>query len=78
MAQQSNTEFLTEVMDFSNTGPVMQLFILDTLNKHSKIIAEMPLEELQKQFGENPFITPVAWRDAAVEFQKAFKEHSRG
>lgn len=78
MAQQSNTEFMVEVMDFSRTGPVMQLFILDTLNKHAKVIADMPPAELQKAFGENSFISPSSWQEAAREFLKAFKEHSRG
>ena len=78
MAQQSNTEFLTEVMDFSRTGPVMQLFILDTLNKHAKVIADMPPAELQKAFGENSFINSADWQAAAKEFLQAFKEHSRG
>lgn len=68
---QSNTEFVTELMEFARCGPIMQIFILDALDKHSKRFAHMTPEELQKAWGAFGFVSPDAWIAAARELQQA-------
>lgn len=71
---QTNVEFVTEAMEFSKYGAVAQMFIMDALMKVAKHVAETPIEEVRRQFGEDSFINPDAWHGAAVELNDKFKE----
>lgn len=63
----SNTEFLTDLMERSPSGAIMQMLILDLLGKAAKLLAETPIQEVRDAFGPNAFIHPDAWHEAAVE-----------
>lgn len=71
---QNNTEFLTDLMEYSKSGPIMQVFIIDALAKQAKRIAETPLEELVKAFGNFPFVSPEAWQATAKELHQKLQE----
>jgi predicted small secreted protein len=74
MARETNEEMLVRLMNFSKTGVVMQIFIMDSLMKMAKAVAEKPLEEVREAFGPNHFIRPDAWHAAATELNNEFKE----
>lgn len=78
MSRKTNAEVLTELMEFSRNGIMMQLFIVDTLEKQARAIAEMPLEDLKKAFGEHSMISAEAWQETAKELHKTLEEHLRG
>jgi len=73
----TNTEFVFHMMEFSKSGPMMQLFIMDAIMKASNNVAEMPIEELRRQFefsGAANFINPDAWHAAATELDNEIKK----
>lgn len=71
---QTNTEFLSDIMEFSPHGALMQVLILNLLQKASKELAETPVQEIRDAFGENHFISPDAWHGAAVDLHKSLSE----
>ncbi len=62
-----NEEFIVECMNYSKYGGLIQAFIIETLRQHSKLIAETPLKEMIKSFGEDPFISAEVWQGCAKE-----------
>jgi len=58
--RKNNTEFITELMDFADSGPLMQPFIIEAIYQHAKLTVENPLSE-------NDFISPKAWTACAQE-----------
>jgi len=67
--RKTNTEIITEFMDFCPTGAMGQMFVIDALTKFSnKIIAEeaQVLEEMK-----DGFVTGESW----VATAKALKAH---
>lgn len=71
----TNVEFLTDVMEFSKAGPLMQVFILDALAKWADIVAETPIEELREQFKSMPFGPSAdAWQRTANELKQRLAE----
>ena len=61
---QTNVEFVTDLMEFSKHGPLAQLFVLDALDKWSKLIASKSAAEL-----DTPMINGAAWVSVAKEIQ---------
>lgn len=59
---ETNVEFVTKLMEFSNHGPLAQLFVLDALEKWSKIIASKDASDL-----DSPMICGAAWKSTAQE-----------
>lgn len=78
MRNATNTETITQLMEFSKSGPLVQLFIMDALAKHANIVAALTDEEAVKQIGHNGFINAIAWRDAAKEVKQTLDEHFAG
>lgn len=78
MSRKTNAEVLTELMEFSRNGIMMQLFIVDTLEKQARAIAEMSLEDLKKAFGGESMISAEAWHATAKELHQTLEEHLRG
>jgi hypothetical protein len=62
---QTNTEFLTEQMEFSRYGAVMQMFILTALEKYSQQVIRAG--ETDPEFMVNSFVSGVAWIKCAKE-----------
>jgi hypothetical protein len=73
--RKTNTQFVESIMEYSDFGAMAQLFIMDAIKKVSNHVANMPLAELQKQFGENAMISPEAWHGVAKEIAQKFEEH---
>jgi hypothetical protein len=78
MRNATNTETITELMEFAKCGPISQLFIMDALAKHADKVAKLTDEEAVEQIGNNGLIHPLAWRDAAKEVKATLDEHFAG
>ena len=72
--RESNTEFLTRVMEFASSGPLMQVFVIQALDQYSKQVAGMTVEELTKQFDPNHWVAPAGWHACATELQRELQE----
>jgi hypothetical protein len=57
----NNTEFLTQIMNFSKQGAMMQMFIMEAIRYYSEAVKENPIDD-------NGFINPEAWSRCANEF----------
>jgi hypothetical protein len=69
--RQTNIEFVTEMMEFSSTGPMMQIFIMDALDKRSEAV--MAMEE--KPEGWTDMINWDAWKRSAIELNQRLNKH---
>lgn len=67
---ETNTEFVTRLMDFAKCGGMMQLFVLDACNKQAAKIAAIPRDELHAAFGPRSLVDPDAWQAAAREWME--------
>jgi hypothetical protein len=74
----TNVEAVRDLMEFSNYGALAQLFVIDALSKWSGKVANTPIEELRKQFGDLPFISPDAWQSVAKEIKSKLDAHLIG
>jgi len=70
MPRKTNTELITDLMDFAKSGPLMQAFILDALTKHARKCVEAGPTAF-----ESPMLSGKAWHRCAVEVQAALAEH---
>lgn len=68
--QKTNIELITHLMEFSKHGAVMQLFIMEALNKYALAVAQTDPELLS-----NPLINGSQWQGAAVEFLEALNTY---
>ena len=68
--RQTNIEFLTDLMDFAKTGPMVQLFVLDAVGKHARRIVENEAEVLESM--KDSFVRGESWVAAAKEIKEAF------
>lgn len=66
----TNKQLVGKMMDFSQYGALAQIFIMDAIGKQAKRIAETPIEEVRKAFGENSMIHPDAWHGVAKEIME--------
>lgn len=73
---ETNVEFVSRMMEFSDYGALAQLFVLDALDKWSKMVAETPIEEVRRQFGSDSLINPDSWCGVAAEIQRKLKERT--
>lgn len=78
MRHATNAETLEHLMNWAKTGPIVQLFIMDSLSKHATRVAELSDEQAIEQIGNNGFISALAWRDAAREIKSTLDEHFAG
>lgn len=66
---ETNTEFITRVMEFSKSGPLMQAFVIECLTKWSDHVVDMFDAEPELLDANNWFINPKAWYSCAKELQ---------
>jgi hypothetical protein len=66
---QTNTEVITNLMEFSRMGPLMQGFIIEAL----RIYADAVINR-QDELPKNGLISAAAWVACAQEVIKAFEE----
>ena len=60
--RETNEEFVVRLMTSARTGPLMQAFIIDSLGKQAKEVAESDLKD-----DGNSFVNLDAWKACAVE-----------
>ncbi|KFJ12665.1 hypothetical protein DR66_3856 [Delftia acidovorans] len=68
--QQTNVEFLTELMEYSKFGPMVQGFVIHCLHMTAKEIAEHPDPE---KFGSALFDGQL-WQDIAKDVLRQMDE----
>ena len=68
----TNEEFVRELMNFSNSGAMAQMFIMHAIETVAKQTAEMPLEKIREW--DMPFINAEAWHATAKEIKTKFEE----
>lgn len=69
----TNSETVTEMMDFSKFGALAQVFIMDAIGKHAKAVAKMDLKKIDPK--EWTFISAEAWIGVAKEIEEKLKVH---
>jgi hypothetical protein len=72
MTKQNNTEFLVDVMEFSKSGPLMQIFVIEALRYYSELVSKTEATETEKD--SVSLINPKAWRETAKELHKLLTE----
>lgn len=68
MTQKTNTEFVTEFMEYSRCGPLIQAFVIQALCQFSKQVANSTPEAL-----DTPMVSGSAWHQCAIEIQEKLK-----
>ena len=68
---QTNTEFLTHLMDFSPAGPMAQMFIIEAIRKYAEQVSENE-DQIIKQM-EGGFVSGEAWVHTAKSIASDFK-----
>ena len=68
----TNTEFVSDLMDFSKFGVLAQVFVIDVLRKSADQMANLSQEELLAAM-EGHAISPAAWQGVAIEIRDKFK-----
>lgn len=58
----TNVEFVTDLMEFSAHGPLIQAFVMQALEQYAKRVAAMTPEAL-----DTPMVSGHAWHGCAVE-----------
>lgn len=56
----SNTDFIADLMNFSNQGALIQPFVIEGIYQYAKQVLAKPLPD-------NGFISPAAWTACAQE-----------
>jgi hypothetical protein len=64
---ETNLEFVARIMEFSNYGPLAQLFVIDALDKWSQKVSEADPADI-----ESAMISGHAWVGVAREIQAKF------
>jgi hypothetical protein len=73
--RETNVEFVTRVMEFAKSGPMMQAFVIEAMAKYSGAIVEAGRESLREKMGGS-FIHPDAWFDCAEELSNEIKNRN--
>ena len=68
----SNTEFVSEIMEFSNHGALIQCFVITALEKYSDLVLQ------DKSDWGNSFIDKKAWQGCAREILEKLKAKYSG
>lgn len=69
MTRTTNVEFVTELMEFSNNGPLIQVFVLQALDVYAKTVIER-----QDELSDNGLISRKVWVACAEEVRTKIKE----
>tara|TARA_B110000046_G_C12945453_1_gene377777 strand:+ start:218 stop:451 length:234 start_codon:yes stop_codon:yes gene_type:complete len=67
----TNTEFVTHLMEFNNSGPMAQVFIVEAIRKYADEVANNP--DMVRDQWKLPIVSADAWISAATSIQSAFK-----
>jgi hypothetical protein len=64
MPRKTNVELVTEIMEFSEQGPLMQAFVIEALHKYSEMCVKAGPEKF-----ESPFLNGESWVACARELK---------
>ncbi len=70
--RKTNTQFVTELMEFSKTGALMQAFVITAIEKY----AEQCIKAGPATF-DSPLMSGEAWHATAKEAQERLQENYR-
>ena len=71
--RKTNVQFLKQVMEFSDHGALMQMFIVEGLRLYAeKVLAD---QDKLRESMKDGFIHPDAWIGCAKEFTAKLDEH---
>jgi hypothetical protein len=71
MKRPTNVEFVTELMEFSNKGPIIQAYVLEALRLYSESVVAN-----QEQIPEDGFISRAVWVGCAQEVLAKLEERN--
>lgn len=74
MTQQTNTEFMHDLMEFSSVGGLVQAFVLEALDKYAAQVLEWP-EAVREQMNNDGLIAYEPWARCAAEVRKKIARH---
>ena len=63
---ETNEEFISRIMNFSNAGPLIQAFIIEGIAKYAQQVKDMPQD--QRDSMNNGFISYAGWERCADSF----------
>jgi hypothetical protein len=72
MTRTTNVEFITDLMNFASSGPLMQAFVLEGLRLYSDSVVRN-----QDQIPEDGFVSRRVWVGCAEEFLAKLEERHR-
>ena len=70
---QTNVEVVAGMMEFSRYGALAQLFIVDTLHKQARAVADAPPETFEGW--RDGLISPEDWQGVAREIADKLDKH---
>jgi hypothetical protein len=73
--RQTNVEAITEIMEFSRYGALAQMFIIDTLGRQARTVADAPPEVFEGEGWKNGFVSAQAWQGVAREIAGKLDKH---
>ena len=73
MRKPTNVEFITDLMEISNNGPMIQVYVLEALRLYSDSVVQN-----QDQIPEDGFISRRLWVSCAEEVLKKLEARSNG
>ena len=65
----TNVEFVTELMEFSTHGALVQAFVMQALEQYARRVAETDPEAL-----DTPMVSGHAWHGCALEVLRKLKQ----
>ena len=68
--RKTNSEFLDELMSFSDHGALMQAFVIEGLRLYANQVVAADLSSMK-----NGFILPEAWKGCAEEYLTAWRNN---
>lgn len=66
-ARETNTEFITRLMEFSPAGALAQVMIIQAIDTFTREVANAPLEDLR---GGSRMVSAESWQATAQWLQK--------
>lgn len=67
--RETNTEFVTRLMEYAKTGPLMQAVIITGLQYYASQVVAQPASKF-----DSAFLNGQAWVDCAAELKRELEE----
>ena len=70
--RETNTEFVTRLMEYAKTGPLMQAVIITGLQYYASHVVAQPASKF-----DSAFLNEQAWVDCAAELKRELEERMK-